>query len=255
MFYCHFSLFIRNTCSDIEDIDVIIGSLDAYNTLDQFVPFSPTKPYIRDDITWCVKSAAAMPSWLSIFVVFNNFSVALTVTVLFVACCMVFYVFTAFDPKPMNLVSSLIVGYNIMLCFAFPYEAKWTTTRCYLFYCMICAMLVSLHYLSFYTAFMISPRLESQITTVSELIGSNFRLAGEIDTLSLLNNSGKVIFYLKYIIFWVNCARLYCSLFAFIVFCQSSKSVRDLSKHGRMPKSFDGRQTLGSGYITSTCHE
>lgn len=147
MLWININPLIRNTCSDI---DVIIGGL-AYSTLSQFHSFSPTNPYFRDDITWCAKSAGAMPSWLSIFVVFNSFSVALTVTVLFIGCCMVFYVFTALDPKPMHLVSSLIVGYNIMLCFAFPYEAKRTTTRCYLFYCMICAMLVSLHYLSFYT--------------------------------------------------------------------------------------------------------
>lgn len=158
----------------------------------QFQGFSQTKPYYRDDIVWCVKSAEPLPSWLKIFAVFNNASVALIVTLLFISCCVVWFAFAAFDPKPLDLITTFITGYHIMLCLGNTLSAKRTTTRIYLFFCMICSMLVSLHYLSFYTAFMIHPRLEGQIVFVNELMAKEVQLTGDLETLSMVNKSGKV---------------------------------------------------------------
>lgn len=136
-----------------------------------------------------------MPSWLKIFAVFNNVSVALIVVLLFISCCTVWFFFTAFDPKPLSLVTIYAIGYNLMLCGGNLYSAKRITTRIYLFFCMICSMLVSLHYLSFYTAFIISPRRENQVVSVNELIGNEFQLTGDLESLALVNKSGKVRHY------------------------------------------------------------
>lgn len=170
---------------------MIIGGY-AYGIAHQFHGFAQTKPYYRDDITWCVKSAEAIPSWFRIFAVFNNVNVALIVTLLFISCCVGWYAFAAFDPKPLNIVTTFITGYNLMLCLGYDYYPTRTTTRIYILFCMFCSMLVSLHYLSFYTVFMIYPRLESQVVSANELIAKEFRLMGELSTLSMVNASGKV---------------------------------------------------------------
>lgn len=142
-----------------------------------------------------------MPSWLKIFAVFNNASVALIVVLLFISCCIVWFFFTAFDLKPLSLVTTYVIGYHLMLCGGNLYSANKTTTRIYLFFCMICSMLVSLHYLSFYIAFMISPRRENQVVSVNELIAKEFQLTGDLETLSMVNKSGKVGHIIWYILF------------------------------------------------------
>lgn len=133
-----------------------------------------------------------MPSWLGIFSVFNNFGVAFIVTLLFISSCIAFFAMTAFDPRPLHIFDCLIGGYNLMLCLPYPYVAKRATTKLYLMYCTICSMLVAIHYLSFYTAFLITPRREFQATNINELFENDFKLASDLETILMLKTNWMV---------------------------------------------------------------
>lgn len=133
-----------------------------------------------------------MPSWLGIFLVFDNFGVAFIVTMLFITSCITYFAMCAFDSKPLHVFDCLIGGYYLMLCLPNAYIPKRTTTKLYLTYCTLCSMLVAIHYLSFYTASLITPRREFQATTMNELFENDFKLASELDTISMLKTNWNV---------------------------------------------------------------
>lgn len=129
-----------------------------------------------------------MPSWLSIFAVFNHFSIPLILTLLFFAYIFLFFAFTAFEKNPLNFRTTGTVAFQILLGVCFP---QLTTTRYFIISCSLCSMVINILYTSAYTSFMITPRRTSQVETFCDLIALNFRLTGE-QAASYLLESRKV---------------------------------------------------------------
>lgn len=175
------------------EIDVIIGGL-SYGTGRKLGNFLPTSPYYRDDLTWCVKKADRLSTWLNIFAVFKNLGVPLALALLFMVTVVLFFAVTAFEPKPLHLLETLVIAYNYLLCSAYPYSADRNgRIRFIIIYFAIVSMIIAIHYTSFYTAFMITPNSESQVASIGELINGHFKLAGEIDAVLMLKQSKEVL--------------------------------------------------------------
>lgn len=182
-FYFIYQLFCRN-------MDVIIGGL-AYNPKSGIHNFRPTKPYSRDDITWCVKSAAPMPLWLSIFVVYNHISIPFIFIFIFFIATWLLFALLAFEAKPWTVTLTGTNGFRIVLGQSFKCDAQKITTRFFISLSVLGSLVVSIAFTSFYTAFMITPKPANQVGTFHDIIASNFRLTGELEV-SVLGESSMV---------------------------------------------------------------
>lgn len=159
-----------------------IGGL-AYSPKSGTHNFRPTKPYSRDDITWCVKSAAPMPLWLSIFVVFNHISIPFIFVFIFFKAIHVLFALFAFEEKKWTITLTGINCFRIILGQSFNCDAHKNTTRFFINISILGSLVVSTAFTSFYTAFMITPKPADQVGTFHDIIASNFRLTGEVSVL------------------------------------------------------------------------
>ncbi|KPI95278.1 hypothetical protein RR46_08737 [Papilio xuthus] len=159
-----------------DSIDLMIGNIEVTRRLRKW--FSPTKSYTQDEMTWCVPRAKEAATWDNLLIIFQW----PTWVAMFFGCIIMGTLFHIFycneNLKPVSIVRSILVTFNMLLGWTVSFKPKSTTFRILVFSWLFFSMNMTISYESLLRSFLMHPRFEKQISTESELIRSGISFGG-----------------------------------------------------------------------------
>lgn len=169
--------------------DIIIGGLDSNKVLESY---KPTKPYFRNELTWCVKSAGQYPAWMNFFIVLNDISFLLVAVVSFYAVVTLFYALSITEGTYYDFHAATLVTFAIVLNTSTHYRPKRRVIQVIFLVAVFSCLWVNTTFLSFYAYQTTVPKYEAQVHTVKEIVVLDYRLMGESTSFTVLQENKMV---------------------------------------------------------------
>lgn len=172
------------------NVDILIGGLELYKN---HVPFyTPTKPYYRDDITWCINAPKELPKWMNFYVVTRDWPFPVLTFIAFYLSSSMLYVCTANAEQRLTFHHCHLTIFQVMLCISSNYDPKSFFIKLAWIGAVLCCLVLNVIACAYYTMFQITPGFWSQAENTNELKSYKFQLSGELKTLQMLSDLNMV---------------------------------------------------------------
>lgn len=177
--------------------DILIGGLESNIAIKLF---KPTKPYIRNELTWCVKSAEQYPAWLNFFTVINDIRFIIAASSTFYAVVILLYALSITEGTYIDFHVAKLITFAILLNVPTYYRPKRRIIQVIFLVAVFSSLWLNTTIFSFYTYLTTVPKYKMQIDTLKEIVDEDFRFVGEASTLAILQE-GKMV--RSYYGFWL----------------------------------------------------
>lgn len=168
-----------------------------------FTDFIASTPYMQDDLTWCVSHAKAIPRWRNIYYIPQDVPTYAWGVILYIITISGPFVFSTFEKKPLDIFYCGILSLQTVVGLTSTFNPKRSILRIhfalFLFISFWLTQIVS-GFLIIYTRRIL---YEKQISTLDEIAGNDFRLAGDSYIFDHLNAKNivskvKINYFLNY---------------------------------------------------------
>lgn len=171
-----------------EKHDVIIGGLrrDLFNA----IHLVQSGAYFQDDVILCVKQAHQYPQWTNVFFIVRDIQTWVFGFIFFTSGTFLLYVMIASEPKPMDAWKTIVFALRTM--FGVPastFNPNGVIIRLLYFATLYVQVLIVTIYNAYFFTFITRRVNEWQVSTIDELIYSNYRIYGNQRTIDHLNES------------------------------------------------------------------
>lgn len=174
--------------------DLYIGGWSIGARASPSVHVQSLRPYDFDSMAWCVQRAKKMPTWQNITTILKDRECLIAFLFVFYSISLCAYIFAYFENLKffdghMVLIKVLQVVLNAPVHY-FPRQLK---SR-FLFYIgILCAMIMYMHFISFYMVVIKLSIDKYQIQSRDDLIRYNYQLAGDQQATGALNRVKMVL--------------------------------------------------------------
>lgn len=168
-----------------EKYDLIIGGLTRDRIIsDQFVQ---SAIYLQDDVTLCVKQARQYPQWTNVLFIIRDYHTWMVGAILFIWAIILLYLTTTFESRPMDAWESITFSFQTMLgVSSHSFKPKGIIMRILYIGALFIQLLIVTIYSAYYFSFITRTIFEKQISTIQEIIDSNYRIYGSRRTIEHL---------------------------------------------------------------------
>lgn len=117
--------------------------------------FSLSRPYFfRDDTTWCVRRAKQIPAWKNVYYIVTRDMIIVGI-ILLMLCMLMIYLVTSFEDRQMDIWSSIIMNFQIIMLLPVHMDPKRSITRVLLGIGLLLVLATTTTFLAFYYNFML----------------------------------------------------------------------------------------------------
>ncbi|CAH2046087.1 unnamed protein product, partial [Iphiclides podalirius] len=165
-------LMLRNST-----IDLMIGNIEVTKILRRW--FHPTVSYTQDEMTWCVPRAEKAATWDNLVIIFQWPTWAATFTI-FIILGLIFHYMHYIENRKASKwpEKSLLITLNMLLGWSASFKPKGSAFRILIFSWLCFSFNMGVSYESLLRSFLMHPRYERQISTVTDIVRSGMAFGG-----------------------------------------------------------------------------
>lgn len=191
------NLQLEFASTSLKNADILLGGRFPNTTL--LNSYATSKPYIQDDLTWCVQKAKNVPKLLTVYFAATPEVWLILIFGVGYISGLVFYIMIQFDLEYKHRnqrdwhYTTLLIALPAVIGINQRFHPKYTSLR--LFYLTLVIMNIFnwqvLLFKGLKFAKITIPK--RQISTIAEIVDNDFHLAGSINALGLIKFDGRVI--------------------------------------------------------------
>lgn len=179
--------------SKVRNIDIFAGGYSIGRPpIDGLIS---TAAFDSDSLTWCIRNAGIRPKWQNVFAILKDIEVLYVGFFMFYTLVLVIYIQSQYERWNYDSYTVMLKILQYLVNISPSVRMRKTATRIAMFLPMWGFILLFATVVSFYIVILHRSIGLYQIHTEIELIEENFRLAGDMRTLNMLNDDKRVIFY------------------------------------------------------------
>lgn len=161
---------------------------------------SISRPYMQDDVTWCVANARPRDLWSNIFQIFTaNSGIAIATTTIIVAFFLKQLLRT--ERKYENYVWTFMLTIAATFGHSLSYEPSRISIRVMMTFLFLYGLIITTSFSAFSISFLTQPRLKYQIDDLPDAVQAGFKFSGGNDAYSHLDASDDPVIWLAFNIF------------------------------------------------------
>lgn len=168
------------------EVDSIIGNIETNEVMRKV--FDSSCSYMQDDIAWCVPKAGNSLTWSNLVTIFTTSTWVTTLAAILVVAS-IFHWFkykensreTKWPTESILMTIGMVLGWGVL------FKPKSTAFRLLLFSWLLFSLNINTTYQSFLRSFLIHPKSSKQISTVDEIMLTDFSVKGKDDILKHFN--------------------------------------------------------------------
>lgn len=166
---------------DLHAVDIYLGGLPSSPTMNP--SFAAIKPYLRNDLTWCVSASKPIPRWMTLFKICTDALLICVGLISFFTVVTLVYFLSIVENLRLDAYQATLIVTEFLLNRPTTFKPQKLIVRFLFTVASFTSMILIIHFLSFYTAFSTIMLFEPLIRTTSELARAEIQLAGEESSL------------------------------------------------------------------------
>lgn len=160
------------------EVDSVIGNIETDEVMRKV--FDSSCSYMQDDVTWCVPKAGNSLTWSNLITIFTTSTWVTTFAAILVVACLFHWLKYKENPRETKWpTESILMTVGMVLGWGALFKPKSTAFRFLLFSWLLFSLNINTTYQSFLRSFLIHPKFAKQISTVDEIMHSDFSVKGK----------------------------------------------------------------------------